>query len=409
VSRTGLALATAAALVLLVALVGSRITGESEPQAVAEPAEPQAFPKLGKPQASPKPARNGLIAYSYEGDIYVGDPATGATTEIVTHPRYEVNPLFSPDGTRIAFMRDEIALPTFQLGAAPHADDPSVLVIDPDGSDERVVMPRGVKHGVGPFAWTPDGASLVIAHDDAATDYFEGDLSLFDVDGKAEPRRFAPPLPSFPGAVAFDPSAPVAPMFRPPDGDLILGNAGPDGLRVFDADSLESVGQLLPRRYEGKFVGLTTWSPDAARIAFELDESVYVMDADGTDLRRLGDLHNSLQWSPDGSKIAYDREGTDPDRPTAVIVIVDLASGVERVLEATRATQKTGARFHTTSSNRYHTWYHEGWSWAPDGRSLLVLENHRTRPWVVDIETDTVTELPWLADSMPSWQRVTSG
>jgi hypothetical protein len=45
--------------------------------------------------------------------------------------------------------------------------------------------------------------------------------------------------------------------------------------------------------------------------------------------------------------------------------------------------------------------------WAPDGRSLLVLEKHRTRPWVVDIKSDAVTELPWLADSMPSWQRVT--
>lgn len=383
----------AAALVLVVAVTATVITDDA--------------PTLRPPLAGA--AANGLIAYSYAGDIHVGDPVTGETVPIVTHPRYEVNPVFSPDGTRIAFMRDEIALPTFQLGAAPHADDPSVLVIDPDGSDERVVMPRGLNHGVGPFAWTPDGASLVIAHDDDATAYMDGDLSLFDADGKTEPRRFAPPLPSYPGAVAFDPSAPVAPMFRPPDGDLILGNAGPSGLEVFDADSLESVGQLLPKRYEGNFVGLTTWSPDAARIAFVLDESVYVMDADGTDFRRLGDLHNSLQWSPDGSKIAYDREGTDPDRPSAVIVIVDLASDVERVLEATRATQKTGARFHTTSSNRYHTWYHEGWSWAPDGRSLLVLENHRTHPWVVDIETDTVTELPWLADSMPSWQRVAGG
>jgi WD40-like Beta Propeller Repeat len=133
------------------------------------------------------------------------------------------------------------------------------------------------------------------------------------------------------------------------------------------------------------------------------------VDADGTDLQRLGDLHNSLQWSPDGSKIAYDRASDGPGRSTAVIVIVDLASGAERVLEATRAQQKKGARFHTMTSNRYHTWYHEGWSWAPDGRSLLVLENHRTRPWVVDIETDTVTELPWLADSMPTWQRVTTG
>ena len=41
--------------------------------------------------------------------------------------------------------------------------------------------------------------------------------------------------------------------------------------------------------------------------------------------------------------------------------------------------------------------------------TAILTENHRTRPWVVDIESDTVTKLPWLADSMPSWQRVTRG
>ena len=115
------------------------------------------------------------------------------------------------------------------------------------------------------------------------------------------------------------------------------------------------------------------------------------------------------QWSPDGSRIAFERARAKTDR--GVIVIADLETGKERSLESTSARGKeAGARFSTvTYNNVVHHWYYEGWMWAPDGRSLLVLENHRTRPWVVDIETDTVTELPWLADSMPSWQRVTSG
>ena len=58
-------------------------------------------------------------------------------------------------------------------------------------------------------------------------------------------------------------SAPVAPMFRPPEGDLILGNAGPRGLEVFDADSLESVGQLLPRRAAP--IGFLIDAPRASR------------------------------------------------------------------------------------------------------------------------------------------------
>jgi hypothetical protein len=45
-------------------------------------------------------------------------------------------------------------------------------------------------------------------------------------------------------------------------------------------------------------------------------------------------------------------------------------------------------------------------SWTPDGRNILVLERHGTRPFFVDIETGQVTELPWEIDGAPSWQRV---
>ena len=46
-------------------------------------------------------------------------------------------------------------------------------------------MPKGFSGATGPFAWTPDSASLVIGHDDQATPYAEGYLSLFDADGEA--------------------------------------------------------------------------------------------------------------------------------------------------------------------------------------------------------------------------------
>jgi Tol biopolymer transport system component len=134
------------------------------------------------------------------------------------------------------------------------------------------------------------------------------------------------------------------------------------------------------------------------------------MSARGDGLRRIADGDPVFfQWSPDGSRIAYEHIRAKEDR--AVIAIRDLRSSKKRLLESTSAAGKdAGARFPTlTYNNVVHHWYHEGWQWSPDGRSLLVLENHRTRPWVVDIETDTVTKLPWLADAMPSWQRVPRG
>jgi len=53
------------------------------------------------------------------------------------------------------------------------------------------------------------------------------------------------------------------------------------------------------------------WSPDGTRIAFNSDREgipqVYVMNADGTGLRRLSDVWGEYPaWSPDGDRIAFE-------------------------------------------------------------------------------------------------------
>lgn len=341
------------------------------------------------------PAGNGLIAYSYADEIFIGDPVTGTTKAIVTGAESHTNPSFSPDGTRIAFVRGD-----------PYGDA-SLMVVQADGSDERVAMPEGFsKRGVGPFAWTPDSLSLVVGHDREpfTTPYWDGELSLFDASGVAEPRLLTPPLPLWIGGSYFNPNAQVAPMFRPPDGDLILSPEG-QALNVWDGD-LQNATELLRQSLDVRW---PTWSPDGAMIMFMLDSEAFVMNPDGADPRLVGDGWSPL-WSPDSNSIAFERLTPDPDGSVAVIVIINLGSGAEEVLEATSTGVKSGTPFHTITNNTFHTgWYYEGWSWSPDGRSLLILESHRTRPWVVDVETGRVTELPWEADSAPSWQRVASG
>ena len=122
----------------------------------------------------------------------------------------------------------------------------------------------------------------------------------------------------------------------------------------------------------------------------------FVVNADGTGVRRIGPsgLVTKSAWSPDSTKIAFERWTIEPDRPEAVIFIVEVASGAERVLEATT--------FPTSGRGPIP----QGWSWSPDGRSVVFVEREGAHPIVVDVDTGQTTELPWEVESAPSWQRV---
>ena len=51
-------------------------------------------------------ARNGLIAYAADGDIFTVDPATDVTTAVVVGPETDLEPKFSLDGTRLVLSDD---------------------------------------------------------------------------------------------------------------------------------------------------------------------------------------------------------------------------------------------------------------------------------------------------------------
>ena len=100
------------------------------------------------------------------------------------------------------------------------------------------------------------------------------------------------------------------------------------------------------------------WSPDGRKLAFDLgstaEEAVYVVDADGSNVRSLvtgGHSNRLASWSPDGEEvaIAHADVGGSP-----VIQRVRVDGGGSQTLEATRA-----ADFQLAA-----------W-WAPDGRQLL--------------------------------------
>jgi len=343
------------------------------------------------------PAGNGLIAFSRDGDILVGDPVTGKSEVIVDGEAYW-RPVFSPDGTHIAFVRI--------LGHSPE-DACDVFVARADGSEERDITPkRGPVSCIESLVWAPDGRYLSV------NEYLEPDYLLLDASGVADPV----PLPldtPFGTDVSF---------LRPPDGGRLLVWGGTPALGVVDLDGgdlvdlAESSG-LAAMGYEG--FADAAWSPDGSKIAVLADAGderhLYVMEATGSFPRRLATiawpddwLGPSSSWSPDGTTIAVQnvallepgsRDGCpdlidpDPCAEAMWITLIDVETGAERALDAT----------HSPGTGDGSIWW---WSWSPDGQAILLRREAHPRPAVVDIETDVSTELPWEVETFLNWQRV---
>jgi len=142
-----------------------------------------------------------------------------------------------------------------------------------------------------------------------------------------------------------------------PDGTKIVAETelpGTDGLLVVNVDGTDPATFPLGHANE------PAWSPDGTRIAFAMDSgggtcclSIWLMNADGSGLTRLGDVRGSSPtWSPDGSKIAF------------------LMSG-ERLEDASRlAVMNVDGTDVTPISEP--GWWGGSPDWSPDGASILA-------------------------------------
>lgn len=266
---------------------------------LATPAATQAVvpPETRAPAVTPPPDVTGLIAFSRVSNgiatIMVTAPDGTGMLPLLAAPGSNVQPAWSPDGSRIAW-----------------ATENGIRIAQADG--RGVVQLTDDRRDRDP-AWSPDGASIVFASNrDGDFEIYElpaagGDLRQL-TDNDAEDTH--PSWSAAAGAIAF-----------------ASDRSGTSDIWTMDP----SGGGVRQLTTGGGADDAPAWSPDGSRLAFTSDRDggtafVYLMNADGSGLERLltaGDGEHDPAWSPDGRYIALAK----PQPGTgAAIYIVDVAN-----------------------------------------------------------------------------------
>jgi Tol biopolymer transport system component len=282
------------------------------------------------------PGLNGYLAYGsnrtgsqFSDDVYVSPLDVETAKQLTFRRADDGQPAWSPDGRRLAFK-------TAQFGSN------QLAVINADGTGETLLT-RTFRFSEGQPAWSPDATKLLYRRTPENPLVQNGDTWVLDVAASAKD----PTLPVT-QAVLLRTGDERYPSYSPDGtqiafrGDLDLAEpSGDEEIYVMDADGT-NVRQLTSN---ADFDSAPSWSPDGGWILFERapagtfttgveaqEKDVYVMRADGTDVRRLTDspgLDEGPEFSPDGTRIAFssardgqqeiyvmDADGANPRRLT---------------------------------------------------------------------------------------------
>jgi Tol biopolymer transport system component len=270
-------------------------------------------------RASPPPEPTGppgeIIAFASPSERFRWEIVTmrtdGTERTVLTGsvPGDAGHPSWSPDGSRIAF--------DLHTQAGPQSGETDIYVVDADGTSARQLTTDG---GSSSPAWSPDGSRIAYVH---AKRGGNSEIYVMAADG------------SNPVRLTTDPALDLRPAWSP-DGSRIAFQSNRDGnpeIYAVDVNGMAQTGLARNTRFDGA----PAWSPDGSRLAFSSDRGgpgIFVMDSDGTDLRRL--THEPVvgpldpAWSPDGSRLAF--TSSRKTLRTTALYILDVVTGEVRAI-----------------------------------------------------------------------------
>lgn len=312
------------AMLVLPACLGSPSPSDPRSSAAGPAPAPDRTPRE---IVSLDPTRlDGRVVFAHEGDVWVMDADGTGRTRLTNDPGEDFDPVWSPDGRRVAFRS--------------HRDgNEEVYVMNADGSEQRNLS-RSPTSDYSP-AWSPDGTRIAFATD-RDPDSGGNDIYVVDASGRGKPAR-----------VTTGGGIDEYPSWSPDGARLAFACTGgrilPEGVGDFEICMVNlSTGRIQQITDAPGISDHPAWAPDGKRIAFMStrggwptlpgyvpagyeetrfgDYDVYVMDTNGSNVRNV--TRNGREdeqypaWSPDGRHLIFTRYGclvvSSPDGNGAV-------------------------------------------------------------------------------------------
>ncbi|AKM07985.1 amidohydrolase family protein [Pelagerythrobacter marensis] len=278
------------------------------------------------------------LAFALLGDIYTMPLAGGQPRRVAEGLAWEVQPHFSPDGSRIAFTSDR-------------GGGDNIWVMNADGSDKRQVTTEKFRLLNHP-SWSPDGRFIAAKkHFTTGRSLGTGEVWIYHVSGGAGValvERASEQLQKELGE----------PVYAPDGGSIYYTrNVTPGPIFEYAQDSTQSMFEI--ERYD-----LTTGEVTTAVSGY------------GGSVRPTP--------SPDGRRMAFVRR----DKDQSQLWVKDLGSGAERMIYGAldRDMQETWAVYGV----------YPNMDWTPDSRSVVFWAGGKLRR--VNADGGGLVEIPFVID-----------